>query len=263
MRSNHESNCMPLSKKIESESQEPGLPKQRRKRKLKPLVKPDDVAGLTPRQEEFVHAHLANPYASQVARAEGIKVGTAYQMLYNAKVQAALRAIRQRHAERLEVNNHNTLLELARIAFSDIRNLFNPDGSLRNLTELDDDTAAAVSAVEVREIYEGEGKNRKFVGYAKQIKFWSKTAALDKLARHLGLIKDAVHFTGKVDVEVTPKFNWDAVPLDVRRQLLAEVRRQEAAAGLQADPKQLPCGFKELVNGEVLDGSAVDESKDA
>ena len=253
---------MPRKQKIEDEEKDPGLPKRPR-RKLKPLVKPEDVAGLTPRQEEFVHQHVGNPNTREAARDSGIAIGTGYQMLYNAKVQASLQAIRQRHAERLEVNNHNTLLELARIAFSDIRNLFNGDGSLRNLTELDEDTARAVSAVEIQEIYEGEGKNRKFVGYAKQIKFWSKTAALDKLARHLGLVKDAVHFSGKVDVEVTPKFDWDAVPLDVRRQLLAEVRRQEAAAGLQADPKQLPCGFKELVDGEVLNGRAIDAAQAA
>ena len=39
------------------------------------------------------------------------------------------------------------------------------------------ETAAAVSSVEVREEFEGQGESRKLVGYTKKIK-WDKTAAI-------------------------------------------------------------------------------------
>ena len=48
------------------------------------------------------------------------------------------------------------------------------------------ETAAAISSVEVREEFEGQGESRKLVGYTKKIKFWDKTAAINMAMRHLG-----------------------------------------------------------------------------
>jgi phage terminase small subunit len=72
------------------------------------------------------------------------------------------------------------LREVARLAFSDHRRLYNSDGTLKRPDELDDDTAAAVASVEVFEQYEGRGKSRTLVGYTKKVKLSDKNAALDK-----------------------------------------------------------------------------------
>jgi phage terminase small subunit len=55
--------------------------------------------------------------------------------------------------------------------------------------ELDDETAAAISSVEVREEFEGHGENRKLVGYTKKIRFWDKTAAVNMAMKHFGLFE--------------------------------------------------------------------------
>jgi phage terminase small subunit len=51
--------------------------------------------------------------------------------------------------QRLDISVDRVLQELARIAFFDPRKLFNHDGSLKDITELDADTAAAIASVEI------------------------------------------------------------------------------------------------------------------
>jgi hypothetical protein len=72
--------------------------------------------------------------------------------------------------------------ELLRIALFDARKMFDDRGNLVPITDLDDDTAAAIAGLDVERHTEGrgEGKEEYFV---MKIKIASKTAALDTLAR--------------------------------------------------------------------------------
>ena len=82
--------------------------------------------------------------------------------------------------------------EYAKLGFFDPRNLFRPDGSPKEITELDDETAAALAGLDVQEVYEGYGEDRKFVGYTKKYKLTDKKAALDSIAKCLGMFIDKV-----------------------------------------------------------------------
>ena len=73
------------------------------------------------------------------------------------------------------MNTEQTIREVARLAFSDPRNIVNPDGSIKRLHELDADTAAAVASYEV----DKDG----VIKY----KFWDKNSALEKAAKVQGL----------------------------------------------------------------------------
>ena len=64
--------------------------------------------------------------------------------------------------------------------------LFRPDGSLIPVHELDDITAAAISSIEL----DDEGRPKK-------IRLWSKTDAIDKAMRHLGLFEKGNRQQGK------------------------------------------------------------------
>lgn len=72
--------------------------------------------------------------------------------------------------------------ELASIAFFDIRKIFNGDGSLKRVQELDGATAAAIASIEVVEI--GPGGQLEL---AKKFKSPEKLKALDLLGTHLGM----------------------------------------------------------------------------
>lgn len=72
------------------------------------------------------------------------------------------------------------LKEVERIALYDVRKLFDGDGSLIALSEIDDDTAAVVAGITVTEC---DGNKRVRVLLA------DKLRALEMLTRHLGLYR--------------------------------------------------------------------------
>ena len=71
---------------------------------------------------------------------------------------------------------------------------------------MDDATAAAICGVEAEDLYEGRGESREHVGRLHKIKLSDKKAALDSLAKHIGLLKDAqpggvtLNLAGQVNV---------------------------------------------------------------
>lgn len=110
-------------------------------------------------------------------------------------VQRYIQEEQEERARRIHVDADRTLRELARVAFFDARKLFNPDGSPKPIHKLDDDTAAAVSGLDVQEVYEGSGADRVFVGYVKKYRISDKNAALTNCLKHLGLLKETVVHT--------------------------------------------------------------------
>lgn len=62
---------------------------------------------------------------------------------------------------RTEVTADRVIQELAKIAFLDARKLFSPEGSLKAVHELDDDTAAAVVSLDVRLTESESGRDHK------------------------------------------------------------------------------------------------------
>ena len=89
--------------------------------------------------------------------------------------------------------------ELAKIAFLDIRKLYTENGQLKNVADIDDDTAGAISSLETLEEYDGYGDDREKIGDTKKVKVLDKTKALELLGRHLGMFND------KLDVNIKEK----------------------------------------------------------
>ena len=82
-----------------------------------------------------------------------------------------------------DITPDRVLAEEARIAFADPRAVYGPDGEPLPLHCLDEDTARALAAMEVVESTTRSGETT----VRRKYKFWDKRAALDRLARHLGL----------------------------------------------------------------------------
>ena len=121
------------------------------------------------------------------------------RMLRNAKVSVYVQQRIEERSARTEITQDRVLQEYARLAFFDPRKLFDGDGRPKDITALDDDTAAAVAGLEVQEVYEGVGVDREFVGYVKKYKIADKKGALDSVARHLGMFTDKVEHSGSID----------------------------------------------------------------
>jgi phage terminase small subunit len=156
------------------------------------------VNGFLPKQARFVAEYLITGNATQAAIHAGYSPKSARfigaENLTKPHI-AALEAqkqseISQRQVERLEameLTEARVIRETARIAFFDARKLFDAQGNPKPITELDDDTAAAIGGLDVLEEWEGTGKVRHLVGFVKKYKIADKNAALERAAKILAL----------------------------------------------------------------------------
>lgn len=158
---------------------------------------------LTPKQQRFVEEYLVDLNATQAAIRAGYSARTARQIgdenLSKPDVAAAVAAAQAERSARTEITADRVLKELAKIGFSDIRKIFTPGGNLLSPSDMDEETAASVSAVEVvtRRVpsEDGEGFD---VEYIHKVKAWDKLGALTQIGRHLGMFTDKVYHSGGV-----------------------------------------------------------------
>jgi phage terminase small subunit len=146
---------------------------------------------LTDKERRFVGEYLitldANNAAKKAGFSSSVAASKAYQWVSNGKVKphvysAVQEAICDREA-RTKITQDRVIQELARIGFSDLRNLINDDGSFKHPSGWSADAAAAVASFEVATTNRGEGA----IEHVAKIRAWDKVQALEKLAKHLGL----------------------------------------------------------------------------
>nr|WP_246386828.1 terminase small subunit [Gluconacetobacter sacchari] len=147
------------------------------------------VTSLNDKQRRFVEEYLVDLNATQAAIRAGYSEKTArsqgQRMLTNVDIQKCLSEGQAARATRTKITQDRVVQEIARLGLSDVRKLFDDSGRLLQPHEWDDDTAAAVAAIEVDQRKEpGEDGERYTVT---KIKAWDKNSALEKLMKHLGL----------------------------------------------------------------------------
>ncbi|RQR87643.1 MULTISPECIES: terminase small subunit [unclassified Burkholderia] len=145
---------------------------------------------LSPKAALFVNEFLRDLNGTQAAIRAGYSAKTAAtqasRLLKNVQVQRAIAAARERIATKFEITRERVMLEYARLAFSDPRNFFNDDGTMKRVPELDDDAAAALAGFEVMEEFEGSGKDRFQIGVTSKVKWADKKGALDSISKIMG-----------------------------------------------------------------------------
>ena len=70
------------------------------------------------------------------------------------------------------------VLDAVLVLRGDIGKVFDENGRLKPLSEIDADTAAAIASIETEEIFEGEGTGRRLIGVVHRIEMRDKTEAL-------------------------------------------------------------------------------------
>lgn len=181
---------------------------------------PRNCRPLTTKQTVFVREYLIDLNATQAAIRAGYsaknadKIGT--ELLGKTRVAEAIQAGMDKRVRRLDLSADMTLQETAKIAFSDVRDLFNEHGHLKSISTLPDHVARAISSVEVvTRRLPGEEDGAVEVEYIHKIKFWDKTKTLELLGKHQKLFKDTVNLNilaGISDVELEEmeeKMAWE------------------------------------------------------
>ena len=147
---------------------------------------------LTPKQESFCKEYIRTGNATEAYRLSyDTKKATAKsvnelasRMLKDIKIASRIKELQEKINERFEISVGRVLQEYAKIAFLDPRRMFDEAGNLLPVTKMEADVAAVLAGFEINMTMEGA----KFLQVAK-VKFSSKVAALDSLARHLGMFQ--------------------------------------------------------------------------
>lgn len=141
------------------------------------------------KQAAFVAEYLVDLNAKQAAIRAGYSRRTAEvqgpRLLRNAQVKAAVDAGLAARTARLEVKRDELLAELLRFVRVDIGDAYDTKGDLKKLSKMSPDLRRAISGIKVTE-------------HGTELKFWSKTTALELLGKHLGLWVDKVEHSGSI-----------------------------------------------------------------
>lgn len=142
---------------------------------------------LTPKQKRFVAEYLVDLNATAAAKRAGYSEKTACEqaarLLANVKVQTAVQEAKQARQERTEITQDMVLREMSKLAFFDIRKMFDKNRKPLDISELDADTAAALVGLDVQDVTDNDGN---YVGFVKKYKMADKIRALELLGKHLG-----------------------------------------------------------------------------
>lgn len=152
------------------------------------------ISSLNDKQKLFCEHYLISFNATQAAIKAGYSKNSAYSqahdLLKKPEIQKYLQSKKERIAAKLEITQERTMQEIGRIAFSDIRKILTARNTIIPIASLDDDTAAALSSLQVDELYAGSEGQKYWVGQSKKIRMYDKTKALEMLAKHFGIYQE-------------------------------------------------------------------------
>lgn len=136
------------------------------------------------------------------------------RLLRNAKVQSYIQERQKELQETTKITQQQIIEELAAIAFFNIKNIYNEDGSLKSVKDIDDKTARAISSVKTLQRagsmklsigLEGQDEEAPIEHLAEQTieyKTNDKKGALELLGKHLGMFKEKVELEQDKPFEV-------------------------------------------------------------
>lgn len=157
---------------------------------------------LSPKQAAFVSEYLIDKNGTQAAIRAGYSPKTANEqaarLLANVSIRQAVDAGMSKQLEANGITAERTLREIARLGFSDLRKLFDDNGSLKAIHTLGDDEAACLAAVEVtkKNLTAGDGQ----IDTVLKVKVWDKPHSLEMLAKHFALLTERIEHGGKIEI---------------------------------------------------------------
>jgi phage terminase small subunit len=136
----------------------------------------------------------------------------ASKLLTKTNIQKYISEKQKEIEEKTEITQKKIIQELAKIALFNIKDIYNENGTLKKVTELDDDTAKAISGVKILQKAgpmkislsktNDEIPLEHIPEQTVEFKTNDKTRALELLGKHLGMFKENVNLTQDKPFEV-------------------------------------------------------------
>lgn len=136
----------------------------------------------------------------------------ASKLLTKTNIQKYISEKQKEIEEKTEITQKKIIQELAKIALFNIKDIYNENGTLKKVTELDDDTAKAISGVKILQKAgamkislsktNDEIPLEHIPEQTVEFKTNDKTKALELLGKHLGMFKENVNLTQDKPFEV-------------------------------------------------------------
>lgn len=145
---------------------------------------------LTKKQRLFVDEYLIDLNATQAAIRAGYSTRRAteigYQLLQRPEVAQAIQAAMAERSKRTEVEADYVIRRLREIDEMDVLDILEDDGSFRSIREWPKVWRQFLSGIEIAELFEGRGDDRRIAGVLRKVKWPDKLRNLELLSRHVG-----------------------------------------------------------------------------
>lgn len=144
---------------------------------------------MTGMQERFCYEYIKDLNATQAAIRAGYAPKAAFvqgsRLLSVVSVHLLVEKLRAEQRLKMKMSADEVLEEIAKLARSNVKRVFSPDGKILSPHEMDDDAAAAVESFEARMEFADDGAPPEEI---RKIKMHSKLGALKILAQHHKII---------------------------------------------------------------------------
>ncbi|EKF8202501.1 terminase small subunit [Pseudomonas aeruginosa] len=145
---------------------------------------------LTKKQRLFVEEYLVDLNATQAAIRSGYSTRRAaeigYQLLQRPEVAQAIQAAMAERSKRTEVEADYVIRRLREIDEMDVLDILEDDGSFRSIRDWPKAWRQFLSGIEIAELFEGRGDDRRIAGVLRKVKWPDKLRNLELLSRHVG-----------------------------------------------------------------------------
>lgn len=191
---------------------------------------------LTRAERTFVGEYLVDFNACAALIRMGWAPHTAQSHAVHYLRMPHVRAAIEKSIKRMETHSvisaARVLEEVLRIATADPRRAMNEDGSMKQLQELDEDTARAVASIKVTT---KPSRNDEPPTVTHELKFWDKGRATDTLLKSLGKLFEGAQVTNNTVINAGPGALEEARMLELENKLRETLGLEPAEAPQAAD----------------------------
>lgn len=160
---------------------------------------------LTKKQKVFVDEYLIDLNATQAAIRAGYSKKTANnigpELLGKTCVANAVQEAIKKREQRNEITQDRVLNEIAKLAFSNIQDIYDKDGELIPIDKLPRDVAAAIQEINQDSI---SGDDNETI-IKRKYKLSDKKASLELLGKHLGIFTEKIKIEGELSLSEMSK----------------------------------------------------------